>query len=110
MTPEQTKALAAAGESESLEFKGSTGTRREAAQTVCAMLNQRGGHVWRVGPVVGRSRRPTTAGSPATPSCCSQVQNAFCATLECIYWLQPSTLARPDQSFASTQCEARYCH
>ena len=45
MTPEQVTALAATGESETLEFKSTTGTRREAAQTVCAMLNQRGGHV-----------------------------------------------------------------
>ena len=45
MTPEQITALAATGESETLEFKSTTGTRREAAQTVCAMLNQRGGHV-----------------------------------------------------------------
>ena len=45
MTPNQIRALAAAGESETLEFKHTTGTRREAAQTVCAMLNQRGGHV-----------------------------------------------------------------
>ncbi|MYB35179.1 MAG: ATP-binding protein [Gammaproteobacteria bacterium] len=33
------------GESETLEFKASTGMRNEAAKTVCAMLNQRGGHV-----------------------------------------------------------------
>lgn len=45
MTPEQVNALAAIGESESLELKATTGTRREAAATVCAMLNQRGGHV-----------------------------------------------------------------
>ena len=45
MTPEQVKALTAIGESESLEFKATTGTRREAAATVCAMLNQGGGHV-----------------------------------------------------------------
>ena len=45
MTTEQTESLAAAGESETLEFKSTTGTRREAASTVCAMLNQHGGHV-----------------------------------------------------------------
>ena len=33
------------GESESLEFKSTTGTRREAAMTVCAFLNQNGGQV-----------------------------------------------------------------
>jgi ATP-dependent DNA helicase RecG len=37
--------LTAFGESETLEFKETTGTRREAAMTVCAFLNQRGGQV-----------------------------------------------------------------
>ena len=37
--------LAASGESETLEFKETTGTRREAAMTVCAFLNQGGGQV-----------------------------------------------------------------
>ena len=45
MTPGQVSALAATGESEMLEFKETTGTRREAAMTVCAFLNQRGGQV-----------------------------------------------------------------
>ena len=45
MTPEQIAALVAPGESETLEFKATTGTRREAAQTVCAFLNQSGGQV-----------------------------------------------------------------
>ncbi len=45
MTLDQIAALAATGESETLECKRTTGTRREAASTVCAMLNQRGGHV-----------------------------------------------------------------
>lgn len=38
-------ALVAQGESETLEFKRSTGTRRKGAQTICAMLNHRGGQV-----------------------------------------------------------------
>ena len=37
--------LAASGESEILECKAATNTRRETAATDCAMLNQRGGHV-----------------------------------------------------------------
>ena len=45
MTLQQMTALAASGESERLEFKTSTGTRREAAMTVCAFLNQGGGRV-----------------------------------------------------------------
>ena len=42
---EQIASLAASGESETLEFKETTGTRREAAMTVCAFLNQGGGQV-----------------------------------------------------------------
>ena len=45
MRIEQVAVLAASGESETLEFKRTTGTRREATRTVCAMLNHRGGHV-----------------------------------------------------------------
>ena len=45
MTPEQIAALAASRESETMELKRSTRTRREATRTVCAMLNQQGGHV-----------------------------------------------------------------
>lgn len=45
MTREQVLDLVEYGESETLEFKATTGTRGEAVATVCAMLNQRGGHV-----------------------------------------------------------------
>lgn len=45
MTPDQIKAWAASGESETLEFKRTTGERREAVRTLCAMLNNRGGRV-----------------------------------------------------------------
>lgn len=45
MTLEEIKTLAAKGESEVLEFKRTTGARREATETLCAMLNQRGGKV-----------------------------------------------------------------
>ncbi len=47
MNLDQFTALVASGESETetLEFKATTGTRREAAQTVCAFLNQDGGRV-----------------------------------------------------------------
>ena len=45
MKADRITALVAAGESETLEFKSTTGTRREAVRTVCAMLNQQGGHV-----------------------------------------------------------------
>ena len=45
MTRDQIESLAASGESEMLEFKTTTGARREVAMTVCAFLNQRGGQV-----------------------------------------------------------------
>ena len=45
MTLDHVATLAASGESETLECKTTSGGRREAAGTVCAMLNQRGGHV-----------------------------------------------------------------
>lgn len=45
MTLEWIALIVAAGESETLELKATTRRRREAARTVCAMLNQQGGHV-----------------------------------------------------------------
>lgn len=45
MTPDDIAALAAGGESETLEFKKTTAEQQEAAKTVCAMLNNRGGMV-----------------------------------------------------------------
>ena len=45
MTLQQVTALVASGESETLEFKKTTGTRQEATKTVCAFLNQDGGKV-----------------------------------------------------------------
>ncbi len=45
MTLDDISALAQIGESETLEFKSTTGTRREAVRTICAMLNQNGGQV-----------------------------------------------------------------
>lgn len=45
MTLDQLTILVEFGESETLELKTTTGGRREAARTICAMLNQRGGYV-----------------------------------------------------------------
>jgi len=45
MAPEQIRISVAQGESETLEFKRTTGERREAARTLCAMLNHRGGRL-----------------------------------------------------------------
>ena len=43
ITFDHISSLVSNGESETLEFKETTGTRREAAKTICAMLNQQGG-------------------------------------------------------------------
>jgi ATP-dependent DNA helicase RecG len=45
MTRDDLEAWVRLGETEQQEFKQTTGTRREAAQTLCAMLNTRGGRV-----------------------------------------------------------------
>ena len=45
MTADRISELVAVGESETLEFKSTTGQRSDAAKTVCAMVNKRGGHV-----------------------------------------------------------------
>ncbi|MBX3402670.1 MAG: putative DNA binding domain-containing protein [Phycisphaeraceae bacterium] len=45
MTLAQLHELVSSGESECLEFKRSTGERRQAIQSLCAMLNHRGGRV-----------------------------------------------------------------
>src|SRR5271168_3825414 len=45
MLLEELQKLVAAGESENLEFKKTTGQRTEAAKTVCALLNGLGGFV-----------------------------------------------------------------
>lgn len=45
MNIDQLSALVATGESERMECKETTGTRREAAMTMCAFLNQQGGQV-----------------------------------------------------------------
>ncbi len=59
ITIDQLSAIVSEGESEVLEFKQTTGQRTEAAKTVCAMLNTRGGRVLfgvdRVGTIVGQS-------------------------------------------------------
>lgn len=45
MNKEQIESWAKLGESETLELKRSTGERKEATKTICAMLNNRGGRV-----------------------------------------------------------------
>ncbi len=45
MTPNQLASLIESGELETLEFRATAESLRDAVATVCAMLNQRGGHV-----------------------------------------------------------------
>ena len=45
MTLDEIEALAADGESETLELKLSTGELRTGVRTACAMLNHRGGRI-----------------------------------------------------------------
>jgi ATP-dependent DNA helicase RecG len=58
MMDDEIQALVALGESETLEFKRTTGELREATRSVCAMLNNRGGRVVfgidREGRIVGQ--------------------------------------------------------
>lgn len=58
MTSDDIAALVAAGESETLEFKKTTGSRGPATKTLCAFLNHRGGRILfgvkRDGTVVGQ--------------------------------------------------------
>ena len=45
MTLDEIRRMAASGESETVEFKETTGERNEAAKSLCAMLNHQGGAV-----------------------------------------------------------------
>ena len=45
ITREQIAAWSTLGESETLEFKATTGERREGTRGLCSMLNHRGGRV-----------------------------------------------------------------
>ena len=72
MTPDQIVALAASGESETLEFKETTGTRREGARTLCAFLNQRGGRV-----LFGVNRAGTVAGQQVSERTIEELSAEF---------------------------------
>ncbi len=66
MTIEHLRTIASAGESELVEFKKTTGERREGGQTVCAMLNHRRGQVYfgisPDGKVIGQNVADKTGG------------------------------------------------
>ena len=94
MTPEQVSALVATGESATLEFKSTTGTRREAAVTVCAMLDQRGGYVLfgeaPDGGIVGRQ-----AGEPILEEASAEIQR-----------IDPPTFPEIERTLISRNVEA----
>jgi ATP-dependent DNA helicase RecG len=68
MTRDEIANLVARGESETLEFKKSTGERVEAAKTTCAMLNNRGGLV-----LIGVAKDGTVAGQDMSDSTIERV-------------------------------------
>lgn len=68
MTRAEIATITSEGESESLEFKLTTGTRRQAARTVCAMLNQSGGQV-----IFGVSEKGVVLGQDVTDKTVEQV-------------------------------------
>lgn len=69
MNVEELKELIAAGESETLEFKRTTGQRSRAMETLCAMLNGKGGSV-----VFGVSDNGRLTGQEISPATLRQVQ------------------------------------
>jgi ATP-dependent DNA helicase RecG len=58
---DQLKAIVTSGESETLEFKKSSSEKREAAHTLCAMLNHRGGRV-----LIGVEKNGKITGQPVS--------------------------------------------
>ena len=62
MTLDELKQLVAGGESETVEFKTSTGQRTRIAETVCAMLNGSGGFV-----IIGVNDRGQLIGQQVSP-------------------------------------------
>ena len=61
MIPAEIDNLVTQGESETLEFKKTTGERVEVAKTTCAMLNHRGGVV-----LIGVAKDGTVVGQDVT--------------------------------------------
>ena len=67
MTPDETAALITSGESETLALRETTGTCREAAETVCAFLNQRARHgMAQAGVLVGHHVSDRAIKEPST--------------------------------------------
>ncbi len=72
MTPDDITALAEGGESERLELKSTTGERREAAKTACAMLNHQGGLI-----IIGVTPEGKVAGQQVGNSSIEDVSKEF---------------------------------
>lgn len=72
MNLEELQALAASGEGESLEFKGTTGQRGEACRTLCAFLNGKGGRV-----VFGVTDRGIVTGQEVSDKTRRELSEAF---------------------------------
>ena len=72
MTPDDLRILAADGESERLELKSTTGERREAAKTACAMLNHQGGLI-----IIGVTPEGKVAGQQVGSGTIEDVSNEF---------------------------------
>ena len=100
--------IVAAGESETVEFKASTGQRTEAARTLSAMLNGRGGQVifgiQPTGKVTGQEVGDKTLGDitnacqeikPRLPPEIERVSLPDCAQREVLAVIVPSGANRP---------------
>ena len=71
ISPEEIARLAQQGESETVEFKATTGQRHEAARTLSAMLNGRGGRV-----IFGVSPKGSVAGQQVGDNTLTDITNA----------------------------------
>lgn len=67
------KTLIAKGESETVEFKETTGQRTEACRTLCAFLNGKGGTV-----VFGVTRKGKLVGQEVSDETKKDLARAFC--------------------------------
>ncbi len=108
MTPDEITRLAQQGESETVEFKATTGQRHEAAKTLSAMLNGQGGRViFGIGPkgnIAGQQVGADTLTDitnacqeihPSHPPSMERVPLPDCAGREVIVVTVPSGANRP---------------
>ena len=72
MLPKRIASLLSEGESETLEFKKSTAERVDAAKSLCAMLNARGGRV-----LIGIAPNGEAAGQEASDATIERLSNEF---------------------------------